>query len=159
MRTRILFGIGLLFFAAASAGRAQDTVWRPVGATTSNPVVTLGQPTPLGALSPCEPHPRVVRAQAPDGPPPPPPPFPGGGPTVYPTPPAEGGRLFNTGAINNDSDLGTFWVRVGDKFKRCWDDVSGGAAGAFQSTPGRKVFQSDHCFDVFASPVTTPFFF
>ncbi len=31
--------------------------------------------------------------------------------------------------------------------------------GAFQSSPKRQMFQSDHCFDVFSSPVTNPFYF
>jgi hypothetical protein len=125
---------------------------RPVSLGKPAPI-TLGTPTPLADD---ETPPRVVRGQI--GQPPPPPTFPGsGGPPVFPAPGGPGGvDMYNRGVVNNDADLGGFWTRTGDKLKRCWDDVSGGASGALQ---GHQAFQSDHRFDVMTSPVTNPFFF
>ena len=154
MRSRILLGIGLILFGAVTNLHAQEVNWRaarPVSLGTPAPI-TLGTPTPITDF---EALPRVVRGQI--GQPPPPPTFPGsGGPPVF----APGGPgspdMYNRGVVNNDSDLGGFWTRTGDRLKHCWDDVAGGASGAFQ---GHQAFQSDHRFDVMTSPVTNPFFF
>jgi hypothetical protein len=67
--------------------------------------------------------------------------------------------MYNQGVVNNDSDLGGFWTRTGDKLRRCWEDITGNAGGAFQGSPNRQPFQSDTCFNTFTSPVTNPFFF
>ena len=155
MRARIMLSVGLILLGYASAVQSQDVIWR-----AATPAVTLGQPKPLAAPGMAEPPPRVVRGQITE--PPPPPQFiPGaGGPPVFVTPGGAGStELYNRGAVTHDGDLGGFWSRAGDKLKRCWDDVSGGASGAFQSTPTHQMFQSDHRFDVFSSPVTNPFFF
>jgi hypothetical protein len=50
---------------------------------------------------------------------------------------------------------GGFWSKFCDKFKGCWDDV----AGSVKSGGSGARFQSDHKFDVFASPVSNPFYF
>ena len=153
MSTRILLGIGLILLGSAANAYSQDVIWRaakPVTLGTPQPLVESG----LGGVAP-----RVVRGQMP--PPPPPPAFPGsGGPPVFPTPGGiSSADAYNKGVVNNDADLGGFWTHVGDKFKRCWDDVSSGVGGAFQGGSNRQVFQSDPCFQTFASPVTNPFFF
>lgn len=160
MRTRILLSVGLILLASGSAVRSQDVIWRPANPASGSAPVTLGQPRALAAPGTIEAPPRMVRGQI--GEPPPPPQFiPGaGGPPVFVTPGGPGGAdMYNRGVVTHDGDLGGFWSRAGDKFKRCWDDVSGGASGAFQSTPDHQMFQSDHRFDVFSSPVTNPFFF
>lgn len=147
------FTLGLIGLLAASVAHAQD--WRPVQPAAVNTTITLGQPSCLSADEKPDSTPRVVRAQI--GEPPPPPVFPGGGPMVSPVP--DGRAVYDRGMVNNDADLGGFWSRTGDKIKRCWDDVTGGIPGAFQSGSNRQPFQSDHEFDYFSSPVTNPFFF
>jgi hypothetical protein len=156
MRTRIVMGMALLLLGSASGGYAQDVIWRAAKPASSNSVVSLGQPTPLSAAGVPEALPRVVRGQIGDVPPPPAFPGAGGGP-VFPS--TGGPQMYNQGVVNRDGDVGGFWTRVGDKFQRCWEDVSGGVGGAFQGSPTRQVFQSDRCFEVFSSPVTNPFFF
>jgi len=156
MRTRILLGIGLLLIGGAATGQAQDVVWRAANPVSldAQKAVSLGRPTPLADPGAPVPKPTVVRGQSGI---PSPPPYPGSGTPVYPTPSGPAARnIYDPGVVNNDSDLGNFWVRVGDKFKRCWDDVSGGAAGAFQ---GDKMFRSDTRFPHLASPVSNPFYF
>jgi hypothetical protein len=152
MRSKIVLAMGLILLGSASPLYAQNNA--------SDAPVTLGNPQPLAAADSTPAFrplgtvpPSVVRAQAP----PPPPAFPGGGPPVAPGP--GGANLYNQGVVNNDADLGGFWSRCGDWWKRCWNDISGNASGAFQSSPNRQMFQSDHCFDVFSSPVTNPYYF
>jgi hypothetical protein len=99
----------------------------------------------------------VIRGQI--GDPPPAPAFPGSAPVpVFPTP-VDQRQLYNTGAVNSEADLGSWWSRVGDRCRHWWDGVAGGAQNVFESSPRRARFQSDHDFDVFTSPVTNPFFF
>jgi hypothetical protein len=143
----------MLLFSVA-AGQAQEVQWRPSQSTGSS-AVTLGQPGRLSADAPPEPQSRVVRAQI--GDPPPPPTFPGGGPPVVAVPNSV--DIYNKGMPNNDADLGGFWTRCGEGFKRCWSDVTGSIPGAFQPGPTRSMFQSDCEFAYFSSPVTNPFFF
>lgn len=144
MRMRILLVIGLVLLGSAANVRSQEVIWR------SAKPVTLGTPSPLPESSAVQP--RVVRGQIP-----PPPAFPGStAPPVYPAPGGPAGvDMYNKGVVNNDSDLGGFWTRTGDRLKRCWDEVTGGASSAFQ---GQHMFQSDTRFQGFASPVTNPFF-
>jgi hypothetical protein len=160
-----------LFLALSATGaNADDLVWRPSkqaapnAASASLGSVGLCRPQPIGDFtSPADPTPLattapalVVRAQAPDPLMPPPPPFPGapvpiGGPYTGPTP-------YNTGQVNSNADLG-FWSSVGQFFKRCWGDTTGAVGGIMQPGQGRSAFQSDHTLDVFASPVSNPFYF
>jgi hypothetical protein len=158
MRTKLTWAVGLLLVGSATL-HAQEVIWRPASPASSTPAVTLGQPKPLSvpgtsdAPPPPSPSPRVVRGQV--GDPPPPPQFiPGsGGPPII----APGGntQLYNSGAVTHDPPSG-FWASTGDWVKRCWDDVCGGASGAFKTD---QMFQSDCTFDVFTSPVTNPFYF
>jgi hypothetical protein len=157
MHARILFAVGLLLAGTTFVG-AQDVILRPAKIAPPNATITLGQPTPLsvdGAPQAVQP---VVRGQIGDPPPPTPPPFPGGAGVVVGVP--NNNAVYDRGMVNNDSDLGSFWTRTGDGLKRCWDDITGNAAGAFQGgAAGRQPFQSDHAFDVFSSPTTNPYFF
>jgi hypothetical protein len=154
--------IGLLLWV--NAVHAEELVWRPskspapTAAPASNVTVGLCRPQPLGdSNASIDPAPAlIVRAQAVDPLMPPPPPFPGapptiGGPYTGPTP-------YNTGQVNSNADLG-FWSGMGQFFKRCWGDTAGAVGGIMQPGQGRSAFQSDHTLDVFASPVTNPFYF
>jgi len=154
MRTTLTIGIGLLIFGMTPYAHGQDIVFRaskPAAQPGTNFPVTLSRPDAQPADAP---PPRVVRGQIP-----PPPAFPGGGapPPVFA--PVGDVNAYNSGVVNNDADLGGFWTRFTDKFQRCWSDVIGGASGAFQPGPSRAMFQSDHEFDRFTSPVTNPFYF
>jgi hypothetical protein len=117
--------------------------------TLGRPVATLGRPVPLGAApeggiaavgfsTPASLGP-VVRAQAPDtGPPAVPPP---GVPAV-----PGGDDLIRGGAVTEPPPpAGTgFWTKAGEYF------------GFGAQCPGHCLFQSDHCFDGFVSPVSNP---
>lgn len=177
MRTPLFGSVGLAMALCAGAASAQELHWRPARAASSADV-TLGRPQPIQAGNPVAtvsysvaaatlsaPRP-IVRGQSPDLPAvtvPPPPPQPGfGGPAVFPGGPA-GGPVFgggeeayNSGVVVNNADLGGFWTRMGDRFNRCWNDVTGAMDS---SIGGRARFQSDHCFDSFISPVSNPVYF
>ncbi len=153
MHARIVCLIALFLLASANLAFAQG--------------IKLGKATPITPAAEAIPaftpvraaEPRVIRAQIPD---PPPPPFPGGGgggpaPIVGPTPNSI--DIYNRGMVTNNNDLGSFWQRLGNKTKRCWDDVFGSATGMFQPGPDRSMFQSDTMFKNFSSPVTNPFYF
>jgi hypothetical protein len=171
MRAAWLSSVGLALGAWAAAGAADDIVWRAV-AEPRPPVVTIGQPIPVAASaapltpvawSPAPSEPRyAVRGQSPDIPPPPPPPIggppalpPSGGPPPLPPPgiPTNPADAFNNGVVPDTAPPpGTgFW----DKTKSIFDLQS----GPFCGSATRRPFQSDHCFDSFISPVSTPFFF
>ena len=157
----MLTGIGLILFGSVAGVHSQEVIWRAAQPVQSGAPVKLGQPTPLSPTYDVRPvtlqAPTIVRGQIPDGPPPPPPAFPGAG--AGPAFPPPNANMYNQGVVNSDADLGGFWSRTGDKFKRCWNDIYGGATGAFQSGANRQPFQSDHDFDVMSSPTTNPFFF
>jgi hypothetical protein len=161
MRATITIGIGVLLFSS-TALPAQEIVFRaskPAVQPVASSAVTLGRPdapspSPIQAAS-YEPAPRIARGQGP----PPPPAFPGGGAPAPVFGPIGGADAYNSGVVNNDADLGGFWTRVGDKARRCWDDVTGSASGVFQPGPNRSMFQSDREFDRFVSPMTNPIYF
>jgi hypothetical protein len=161
MRTRAgsWIAVGLLLWSTAV--NADDLVWRaskeltPQSAPASVATLGLCRPQPIVDFSvPIDPAP-VVRGQAADPLMPPPPPFPGGPPIGAPY---TGPTPYNTGQVNSNADLG-FWSGIGQFFKRCWGDTTGAVGGVFQPAQGRSPFQSDHTLDVFASPVTNPFYF
>ncbi len=179
MRSTHIYGLCLILAWGANSS-AQEVIWKAAGqlplaqtgtsvAAPASAVVTLGMPTPLSQSAPSEAPgwgnpagpiaPRLVRGQVPDPPPAPAPAFPGAPPPGAPYYPGPSANPYNTGVVNNDSDLGGFWTKLGDNWKRCWDDVTGNAGNAFQSTTSHKPFQSDHDFDGFSSPVTNPFYF
>ncbi len=175
MRSLLVGGVGLSLALWTGAAVAQDLNWRPARGALE-PAVSLGRPRPLvsdaeilpvaatfaadgGSALQDTPRP-LIRGQSPDlpsvnVPPPPPPPgnaavFPGGPAAIRP-----GEEAYNCGIVNNNADLGGFWVRTGEKFRRCWTDVTDSVTGIGK----RSLFQSDHCFDEFISPVSHPVFF
>jgi hypothetical protein len=147
-----------------AAARAGETTWKPAAPAPADdgPVVTLGAPVrPDGSSPPApaaaETHqasyldadgappaftPYVARGEPPDAVPPP-----AGGAPVVPPPPGGG---FNTGVCTDQPLRPGFW----DKCKELFH-----CGGERASATGRCAFQSDHCFDVLASPVTNPFLF
>ena len=70
--------------------------------------------------------------------------------------PATPEERYNAGiVINNGQPIagangGTFWGQCGEFFNNCGEAMTAG---------NRNLFQSDHCFDNFISPVTNPFYF
>ncbi|MCI0682045.1 MAG: hypothetical protein L0Y71_08075 [Gemmataceae bacterium] len=157
--------------APVRLGRPQP-IYTEAGHAESNDAETqVRHAAPVARLSVARlsaPRP-LVRGQSPDlppvnVPPPPPPPGPGfGGPAVFPGGPAPGPvglgvgeEAYNSGVVVGNADLGGFWTRMGDKFKRCWSDMTYAIDGG---VGGRAMFQSDHCFDSFISPVSNPVFF
>lgn len=152
---------------ALLANSASGQQWHSQGSASDE--VTLGRPRPLSSAgatpafipvaSLSTPRP-IVRAQSPDMPavnvPPPPPP---GGPAVFPGGPGlgrPGEEAYNCGIVNNNADQGNFFTRTGEKFRRCWGDTSDAVRGAYSN---RTLFQSDHEFDCFISPVSNPVYF
>ncbi len=101
----------------------------------------------------------TVRAQAADIPPPPPPPVSGG---PFGGPGAAVGKAgeeaYNCGVVTGQPG-GGFFHNFWDNCKQWWADTSRGVGGAFQPGPGHGIFQSDHHFDSFISPVSNPFLF
>lgn len=111
--------------------------------------------------------PTVVRGQAPEMPPPapppgaapvtPPPPVPPPGAAALPPPPVGGGseEPYNCGQVTKNLGTGGFFSRCWDKCKQWGNDLG----GAFKAGPDRALFQSDHKYDFFVSPVSNPFYF
>jgi hypothetical protein len=66
-----------------------------------------------------------------------------------PPPPPPGDVPVNSGVVIDKPLRHSFWDRC--------KELCGGCCG--DSGSGRCLFQSDHCFDYFASPVTNPFLF
>jgi hypothetical protein len=173
MRLRLLAYVGLAGLLSAAPAWSQELAFRSVPrlpVSSSDDIVTLGRPiltTPTPATSFITPvSTGIVRGQIPDGPPPmnvPPPPFaPGGAPPVFPGGGPVGGPVrpneeaYNCGRINDDADTGGFFDRWGDRFRRCWTDVSDGVKGGFSGSGSRAMFQSDteNCWLI--SPVSNP---
>jgi hypothetical protein len=92
----------------------------------------------------------IIRGQSPDQTSPTLAPPVGGG---FPASPEE---RYNTGAVINNGPIGSngggggFWGQCQDIFNSCEQAMTAG---------NRNLFQSDHCFDNFISPVTNPFLF
>jgi hypothetical protein len=170
MRAAWLSGLGLTLGAwSAGAGAAEDVVWR-AAAEPRPPAVSVGQPVPVAGAAPVAPlqpvawseapsapH-YVVRAQAGDVPPPAPPPISAPPPGLPPSSPPPGipynpADAYNNGVVPDTAPPpGTgFW----DKTKNIFDLQS----GPFCGSAARKPFQSDHAFDGFISPETSPFLF
>jgi hypothetical protein len=174
---RLGMGCVVLALGLTAPASAQELQWRPVNdtvVTLSAPVPLANPPAPLPAIQPAANPPRpIVRAQAPDPlfgqpaptprtvaptviqvaaqdplfgnpavPPPPAPPVPG----LTPINPAE--DAYNCGqTVISRSGGGSIF------------DQGMEAVGSVFSTGGRSFLQSDHCFDIFSSPITNPFFF
>jgi len=153
--------------AATSDSRSTPAV------TLGTPIVSLGTPVALNqapTATPAVTDPQVVavsfqaselgtaqpliRMQAPDVPPP----VPGPPPVVVPGGPPPPGALagppglpadpYNCGVANPPAP--GFWSNTWQWIGQTCGPVEAG---------GRKLFQSDHCFDEFISPVSNPFLF
>lgn len=168
MKRRLLAG-GLGLSLALLAGRAAADRPRPVVASSGPPAavllpprpVTLGRPvalpdpgvrqTSFGGSESLLPAP-IIRAQSPDPghvvPPPPPPPPPG-----VAVPPLTPPERYNSGVVLDPPPGGGkgFWGSMPD-----WANPGTWGGGG---TGHRAMFQSDHCFDQFISPVSNPFLF
>jgi hypothetical protein len=166
MAARARGWLSLVLVLCAGGARADDVVWRPSKDTTPRhgAVASVGlcRPQPITEASPGGPASTapgvVVRAQVGEPAPPPPPPYPGTPPSGILPGPFAGPTPYNCGQVNSNGDLG-FWGKCGQWFKRSWGDTSGAVGEMFQPGQGRSPFQSDHTLDVFASPVTNPFYF
>jgi len=165
MRGRLLVGVSVALGSWIGAARAEEVAWRPVASTpvavqTSEaiPAATLGRPvassqrtppadaavTPVTfTTSPAATLGPIIRAQAPADPPPP------GVAPVQPVPP-----LNDVLAPAPVADPAGLHAAPGGP---AW--LNGGWLGTYQGCSGRSCLQSDHCFDGFISPVTSPFLF
>jgi hypothetical protein len=160
--------LGLALGLAAQCVSAQEMQWHPATAPAAAPPnlgVRLFPPEPVvqpAVLSESDDTPsRIVRAQSIDptfGPPPiaavppPPPPPPLGLPAN-----AGSDEKYNCAVKANCSSGGGPGF-----FDQARDTVTGipqSIGGIFQGDSNRALFQSDHCFDVFCSPVSNPFYF
>lgn len=165
MRARLLGGVGVALGLWACAARAEEVTWRPVATTPpavtrspeTTPAATLGRPEPLSKSTQSDqivtpvaytPQPAatfgpIIRAQAPDVP------APGTAP-VQPVPPLNDVLIPSPVA----DPAGLQPQGVGNP---AW--LNGGWLGTYQGCASRGCLQSDHCFDYFISPVTSPFLF
>jgi len=161
MHAKIQGMAALALLVLANLGQGEELIWRPAAARVP---ISLGKPEPLRPVSytvETEDLPQaganpgiLVRAQAADPVPPPPPPPPAGfGGTAPGVNPAE--EAFNCGVANQPNAGGGFWSGFCDKFKGIFNDFT----GSVKEGGNRSLFQSDHKFDVFASPVSNPFYF
>jgi hypothetical protein len=170
-------GLVVLSLIFAVQELTADT-WRPVvrplpvantiAEAFSNPIVTLGRPEGMNSSAAVsENHDRtgsivpvsyqsttgtlaspIIRGQMPEPTSPTLAPPTGG----FPVTPEES---YNTGVVINNgpvagSNGGSFWDQCGEFFNNCGQAMTAGH---------RNLFQSDHCFDNFISPVTNPFYF
>jgi len=165
MRRGLLGSVGVALGLWTGAGWAEDVVWRPVASTSAAvakgdeaPGATLGQPvahsrtgsaaddnvTPVNfTTQPAATLGPIIRAQAPADPPPP------GMAPVQPVPPVN--DVLAPAPVADPAGLhapggGPAWL-------------NGGWLGTYQGCTARQCLQSDHCFDGFISPVTSPFLF
>jgi hypothetical protein len=157
-----------------SAQHVQAQEWQAAGTAppTNSYGITLRAPVPLPGTATSEMSlvqpaslsetdvdaPRVIRAQGLDPvpvPTPTPSPF-TPLPTAPPPPPVPGG-IF-AGAPDQEKYNCAVKAKSQGGF---WDQTREGIAGipGMFTSPSRSLFQSDHCFDVFCSPVSNPFFF
>jgi hypothetical protein len=171
----------LLLGVLTGTARAQVAPWRvPTSepSPSATPVVRLGHPEPLGpnapAASPTDQSPPaatevpfwpqpIIRCQSADPVPPSPPPP--GAPAAPPFPGAAPGgeEPYNCGVVAGNTGPS---APAGGFFSKCWDNckewfgkVPKSLEEAFEPGAGHGLFQSDHKFDSFTSPVTNPFLF
>jgi hypothetical protein len=162
MRGRLLGGLGVALGLWVGGAWAEDVTWRPVAGMSKSvaPAATLGQPVSLTntqeisvaspptdpAVTPVTFTPRatigpIIRGQAADPPPP-------GVAPVQAVPPID--DVLNPAPVADPAGLhhpaGPAWL-------------NGGWLGTYGGCNGRACLQSDHCFDCFISPVTSPFLF
>lgn len=168
--------------AAADDWRAVNTIPPSSSDPNAGPAVTLQRPQTLdGSASAGEPHEistspvATVSFKEPVNPPPSSssdsassdPPAPDSAPTTHtvlqppevppptsgpmPPPPPPGAVPINQGVETGQPLRHSFWDRC--------KEFCNGCCGDRASASGHCLFQSDHCFDYFASPVTNPFLF
>ena len=142
---------------AATLGRPMAaTLGRPVAADQSVRTVSYDSDSSL---------PPIFRCQAPEPAPPPgsaivpPPPGAPVGPPAGSVPlvPGATSEPYNCGVVTQPPAAapgGGFWQSCRDWLHGCKNLFS-----SDQTTGTRCKFQSDHCFDMFASPITNPFLF
>jgi hypothetical protein len=168
--------LGLALGWAAHQVHAQEMQWRPVNAPAQAPAslgVRLLPPEPLpgtdASKSPSiqpvslnqednSPQ-RIVRAQNFDPPaaqplPPPPPPPPPGLPANAPS-----DEKYNCGVTANCNNGTSGGPGFFDQAKDTVTGIPQAFGNMFKSDSNRALFQSDHCFDNFCSPVSNPFYF
>jgi len=179
---RLLAGGLLVLSLGLLEQEVKADVWRPVtrpvpapatgnSSYSVNPIVTLGRPEamPGAAAVPDNQQPisggsilpvsyesttrtmsgPIIRGQSPDQTSPTLAPPVGG----FPATPEEqynSGIVINNGQPIAGSNGGSFWNQCGEFFNNCGQAMTAG---------NRSLFQSDHCFDNFISPVTNPFYF
>ena len=150
----ILLGQPILL-APASACQSQTNLPEPARKTGNNDSDKHESTSifPLSEDLGIRPAGIIFRAQAP---PPPVDPFGGGGPGPGP---AAGPVYGPTNPLDcgvPGDKKGNFWERFCQHMKDCGKNF--GSNGIFTNNPDRKLFQSDHEFDMFSSPVSNPFF-
>ncbi|MGE3809571.1 MAG: hypothetical protein AB7K24_33320 [Gemmataceae bacterium] len=177
MRGKWAGSLGLVVGLGIGSLQAEEVQWRSApAATTTRPAATLGPPALLGrpvpvapapaapiedskltqtsyegaALAPPQtatlapPQPTVVRAQNPEY----------GSPTLAPMPsgiPLTPQEQYNAGVVTTPPPN-----TGGGFFGRCYDNCCD-LFTCSATCPDRGLFQSDHCFDGFISPVSSPF--
>lgn len=151
--------------APQPAPRAGVSLGRPMPLNAPAPRISLGQPrADLGiqqasyGLPPADASRAVIRAQSPDpgAPPPPVPPS----PAMPPVPPPSN-EGFNCGVVTDPpaSSGHPFLNGLNNFFGGCKNAVGGIFSGGGAAGAGRGFLESDHCFDVFSSPVSNQFLF
>jgi hypothetical protein len=159
MRRLLTAGLILSLMGSLGKGYAGDfnAAWRPA---VNDPIVTLGRPQPLNdQVLPVSfqqaamPTPvTLARGQSPDLP----------GPAlavpgpVNPGVPASPAEQYNCGVAVQAAPANH---PILDSGRRLLDWIPGFGHESFDGGSGRGLFQSDHCFDGFISPVSNPFFF
>jgi hypothetical protein len=149
---RVLAGtLGLSLALLAAEAHGEEFQWRPCGeaASPKSSAVTLGRPIALpsptrDAEQPTASSRLVVRAQSVD------PGAPGAAwpPPTRPAAPTNPSEQFNCGVATDNPSRG-FVDRVRGIF----------TTNPFDSGAGHHLFESDHAFDGFISPVSNPFYF
>ena len=175
MRSLAMGLVSLIWLTAAA--HAEVVPWGlPAAAiqTADASPIRLGRPEPIVApLDEVSPPAQatvshaspIIRGQSPDIPPvapPPPPPPPGGG-----VPPFPGGGLvggeepYNCGVVAKESKgvFHGFFGNCWDNTKKWFENVPASLGSVFQPGAGKAIFQSDHQFDAFISPLSNPFLF
>jgi hypothetical protein len=158
--------------------QAEEPTWRPslgrpvalAGQTSEasetsevragpGPMVTLGRPVPLSAdVQPVSyqtvdnpSSSRIARGQMPES-----------GPLLAvpgptgPGVPGSAAEQYNCAIANDNPPAGHPFL---DGLRRMWDSIPGIGGGAFDSDGRHHLFESDHAFNDFISPVSNPFYF
>lgn len=171
---RVRAPLVLVFIFLTATANAQEARWRIVspasGAPAAQKAITLGRPIPMdssvqgAAYTQDSASPYIARAQGPDGPPPgfvPPPPSPGppGGLAPGFIPAAPGEEAYNCGVPTTKPPAKGIFEGFWDRIRGMPKDMGAPIATVFEPAVAKGLFQSDHEFDNFVSPMTAPFIF